>query len=102
MDSIPFDFLDTTSCEAEPIRFPGAVQPHGALFVVDPVSSRIEAASESAEELLGVAATELLGQSLASALRVASQEPRPQRLECRNFLHHEPRSLAYGPDIRLF
>jgi light-regulated signal transduction histidine kinase (bacteriophytochrome) len=36
-----------SSCEAEPIRYPGAVQPHGALLVFDPASGVIEAASES-------------------------------------------------------
>jgi chemotaxis family two-component system sensor kinase Cph1 len=28
--------LDVTSCEREPIRIPGAIQPHGVLLVVDP------------------------------------------------------------------
>jgi light-regulated signal transduction histidine kinase (bacteriophytochrome) len=47
-------------CDAEPIRFPGAVQPHGALLVVEPGSGRIVAASESCKALIGSGASELL------------------------------------------
>ena len=68
MDPLHFDPLDTDSCEDEPIRYPGAVQPHGALLVVDPVSSTILAASESCKVLIGLNAEELLGKSLASVL----------------------------------
>lgn len=68
MDPLHFDPLDTSVCEDEPIRYPGAVQPHGALLVVDPVSSTILAASESCKVLIGLNAEELLGKSLASVL----------------------------------
>jgi light-regulated signal transduction histidine kinase (bacteriophytochrome) len=27
--------IDTSNCEAEPVCFPGAVQPHGVLLVLD-------------------------------------------------------------------
>jgi light-regulated signal transduction histidine kinase (bacteriophytochrome) len=54
--------LDNRSCEAEPIRFPGAVQPHGALLVLEPASGIIEAASESCTALLGMPAEGLIGQ----------------------------------------
>ncbi len=59
---------DTNYCETEPIRFPGAVQPHGALLVVDPITGTIEAASESCETLLGLPATQLLGQRIGTCL----------------------------------
>ena len=72
MDSAHFDPLDTRSCEAEPIRYPGAVQPHGALLVVDPFSATIEAASESCIDLFGLHAQELMGQKLASVLGSAA------------------------------
>ena len=68
MDSLRFDPLDTRMCEQEPIRYPGAVQPHGALLVVDPVSSTILAASESCGALIGWQAEQLLGKPLASVL----------------------------------
>ena len=50
-----------SACELEPIRFPGAVPPHGALLVLDPQSAAIEAeqlnhVKESSQRLLGVLA----------------------------------------------
>ncbi len=51
--------VDTLSCEAEPIRYPGAIQPHGALLVLNS-SGIIEAASESCEVVLGCSAKSLL------------------------------------------
>lgn len=52
------------NCILEPIRTPGAVQPHGTLLVVDPTALVIVAASENARELLGRGADTLLGQPL--------------------------------------
>ncbi|CCG40459.1 PAS domain S-box protein [Magnetospirillum molischianum] len=56
--------LDTSSCETEPIRYPGAVQPHGALLVLDAESRTIEAASESCLALFGLLAGSLLGRRI--------------------------------------
>jgi signal transduction histidine kinase len=36
---------DTSNCETEPLRFPGAVQSHGAVLVLQPRTAMIEAAS---------------------------------------------------------
>jgi len=55
--------LDLSSCENEPIRFPGSVQPHGGLLVIDPKFATIIAASESCNLLLGLSAPNLLGLS---------------------------------------
>jgi PAS domain S-box-containing protein len=65
--------IDSTACEAEPIRFPGAVQPHGALLVLDPCSGIIEAASESCAWLLGHPAMQLLGRPVGQILGPESQ-----------------------------
>ena len=59
---------DLSSCELEPIRFPGAVQPSGALLVVQRASGVIEAASETCDVTLGWRADALLGKTLASLL----------------------------------
>jgi PAS domain S-box-containing protein len=59
---------DISRCEAEPIRFPGAVQPHGALLVVDPASGTVVAASESCASLWGARAPNLLGTPLKDVL----------------------------------
>ncbi len=67
------NLVDTTNCELEPIRYPGAVQPHGALLVLAAESDVIEAASDSCKALLGLSAENLLGQSAASIVgRVAA------------------------------
>ncbi len=67
-----FDNSDIANCELEPIRFPGAVQPHGALLVLQPASGIIVAASESCAALIGLSAASLLGQPLQQVLDVAA------------------------------
>ena len=52
----------------EPIRFVGAVQPHGAILVIDPLTQSIVAASESCSEMLGTSASALLGSSARAIL----------------------------------
>ena len=59
-------------CETEPIRFPGAVQPHGVLLVIRADSQVIEAASESCEAVLGLSAASLLEQPLGKIVGPAS------------------------------
>ncbi len=60
--------IDTTDCENEPIRFPGAVLPHGALLVLSPGERTIEAVSESCADVLGVFPDRLLGHPLDEIL----------------------------------
>jgi PAS domain S-box-containing protein len=56
--------LNTIDCAAEPICFPGAVQPHGALLVLRAQLEIIEAASASCAALLGRSAESMLDRSL--------------------------------------
>ena len=58
--------VDLSNCELEPIRFPAAVQPHGALLVLSPSGDSIEAASESCRDIFGTEATALIGQASSS------------------------------------
>ena len=51
-------------CVLEPIHAPGAIQPHGALLVIDPHSTEIVQASANTGVLLGREATSLLGRHL--------------------------------------
>jgi signal transduction histidine kinase/GAF domain-containing protein len=60
--------IDISNCESEPIRFPGAIQPHGALLVLDAKSRVVEAASESCDTLLGRPAEKMLGQHIFHVL----------------------------------
>lgn len=71
---------DLTACETEPIRFPGTVQPTGALLVVDLHSTKMEAASATCEKVLGEPPERLVGRALAQvfdpemALRLLADE----------------------------
>ena len=56
--------VDLTNCDLEQIQYAGAIQPHGALLVVEEPELRILQASRNTEELLGVPATTLVGRHL--------------------------------------
>ena len=45
--------IDLTNCEREPIHIPGAIQPHGVLLVIDPVSEKILQVAGDTDSLLG-------------------------------------------------
>ncbi len=53
--------LDLTACDREPIHIPGAVQPHGALLVLDRNSLRIEQAGGACEDFFGRPPRSLVG-----------------------------------------
>ncbi len=61
-------------CSREPIHLPGAIQPHGALLVVDPDTLQIIQASDNTRDALGVTATELLGTDIGSLVGADLQE----------------------------
>jgi light-regulated signal transduction histidine kinase (bacteriophytochrome) len=63
--------IDITSCEREPIRTPGAVQPHGFLLALDGQHTVLQA-SDNLARLAGVAAAEALGRSLAELIGAAN------------------------------
>lgn len=60
--------MELAACETEPIRYPGAVQPQGALLVVDPSQRLLVAASASCSEVLGRNAEQLVGRLLSEIL----------------------------------
>ena len=55
-------------CAREPIRVPGAIQPHGVLLSVTGVPLRIEQVSANCARELGLSSAELLGQPLSLLL----------------------------------
>lgn len=63
----PVTELDLEGCSREPIRIPAAIQPHGALLVLDGMS-RIVQQSANAAGFLGLGQVELNGQPLAAVL----------------------------------
>ncbi|MGD0678359.1 MAG: GAF domain-containing protein [Polyangiaceae bacterium] len=64
--TMPEERLDISDCDKELVHIPGAIQPHGALLAVDPFGLRIVAVSSNVGVLLGRAADQLLGRSIAS------------------------------------
>ena len=54
-----------TDCDSEPVRTPGCIQAHGALLVLRLSDLTILQASENALTILGQAASDLLGRSVA-------------------------------------
>lgn len=70
--------LDLDACAAEPIRVPGAIQPHGALLAADLADGAILQASVNMASVLGLAEpprtlTEVGGERLLSELRAWAQ-----------------------------
>jgi diguanylate cyclase (GGDEF)-like protein len=56
------------TCADEPIRIPGAVQPHGVLMSLDPETLRVEQVSANSGAVLGVAPEEIIGASPAALI----------------------------------
>ena len=62
------DPIDLSICASEPIRIPGAIQPHGALLVVGASDTVVTHASANLADFLGVSPGLALGQPLAAAI----------------------------------
>lgn len=67
--------LDVASCADEPIRVPGAIQPHGWLLVLDATGQQVAAYSENWQQLLDAPVDASTLQRLLAPLAL-----RPQRL----------------------
>ena len=57
--------VDLSACAAEPIRIPGAIQPHGVLLALEPRTLIVEAVSANSGAFLGLSPGELIGKSPA-------------------------------------
>ncbi|MBZ9780016.1 GAF domain-containing protein [Pseudomonas sp. REP124] len=62
------------NCADEPIRFPGAIQPHGLLLTLSEPAFEIIQISANVETLLGRAALELVGRPLHSLIGIEYAE----------------------------
>ena len=60
--------LDVMGCDQEPIHLPGAIQPHGLLFVLAEPALTIAQISENVGDVLGIPTIMLLGKSFADSL----------------------------------
>jgi len=66
LNNVTRGFID--ACEQEPLHLSGAIQPHGALLVLDN-AGRVSHASRNLPEWLGIEAERLIGSPLSEALR---------------------------------
>jgi two-component system, chemotaxis family, sensor kinase Cph1 len=57
--------VDLSNCDREQVQYPGAIQAHGAMLIVDEPDYIIRQASENCRQLLGRPAQDLLGMSIA-------------------------------------
>jgi light-regulated signal transduction histidine kinase (bacteriophytochrome)/HPt (histidine-containing phosphotransfer) domain-containing protein len=92
-------FADISLCEQEPVRVPGAIQPHGAFLVLDVLDLTIRGASANAESVLALSPRELLGQSitrLASTVDAAQLEVLLQALRRERVEDHNPFKISVG------
>ncbi len=67
--------LTLDNCDAEPIHIPGAIQPHGALLVLESPGLVVRSVSDNTAAVLGVPPAQILGASIdglldAEAVRV--------------------------------
>ncbi len=71
---------DLSECDTEPVRIPGAIQPHGALLVLDPVDLRIVGVSDNAARVLHKAPGDLLGRGIAAIAGGGASDALVERL----------------------
>jgi two-component system, chemotaxis family, sensor kinase Cph1 len=76
--------ISITNCDAEPVRTPGCIQAHGALLVLRLSDLSILQASENTQAILGQAAKQLLGHSVAVVVKAEGEA------RLRNILATEP------------
>ena len=62
------------SCESEPIRIPGSIQPHGFLLAIDIATQRVVRASANTSEKLGRPLADILSQPWPACLNVEAPQ----------------------------
>ncbi|MBC2658058.1 GAF domain-containing protein [Pseudomonas sp. MSSRFD41] len=88
-DSQAFEQL-LANCANEPIRSPGAIQPHGVLLTLDEPGLRIRQVSANVETLLGQRAEQVLEQPLDSLLGTEHTQSLGQLLQLERLLDAPP------------
>ncbi len=84
------------SCADEPIRIPGAIQPHGVLLTLRADTLQIEQVSANCIDLLGQPAEALLGQPLAVLLQPEHLEQVKQAISRPLAIDHEALQVSIG------
>lgn len=92
-DSQAFEQL-LANCANEPIRSPGAIQPHGVLLTLDEPGLRIRQVSANVETLLGQCAEQVVEQPLDSLLGTEHTQSIRQLLQLQHLLDAPPLYLG--------
>lgn len=64
--------VDFSNCDRELVQFPGAIQPHGVLLVVDEPDYVVQQVSANCRSLIGLGVDEVLGRSIAELFGAAA------------------------------
>jgi chemotaxis family two-component system sensor kinase Cph1 len=91
--------LDLSSCDKEPIRTPGSIQPHGFLLSLSPEFLVVQA-SDNLSRLAGMEAADLIGQPLSHLLGDALAGTLAIQLQQADFGHYPSfiRIVSIGND----
>jgi light-regulated signal transduction histidine kinase (bacteriophytochrome) len=93
--------VDVSQCDTEPVHLPGAIQPHGVLFVLDPLDSSITAVSDNAQRIIGLAPEALLGRNITCIVAPAEQAEISHILGLKNLEERNPFSLTLASGASL-
>jgi two-component system, chemotaxis family, sensor kinase Cph1 len=89
--------IDLSNCDREQVQYPGAIQPHGALLVLDAATLCIQQASANSADYLGLPPAGLLGQGIEGALGAAVAADLRERLSAEQLSTSFTRLLAVQP-----
>jgi len=73
MSEVKAPAIDKADCASEPIHIPGAIQPHGYLFVLDATNHAVVAVSRNAADAFDLSPADMLGRPASDFL--ASRTP---------------------------
>lgn len=62
-------------CDREPIQYPGKIQDHGAIMVINLLTRKIEQASGNIDKYVGFSSAELMGKTAAEVFPSLGQQP---------------------------
>lgn len=90
--------VDFSNCDRELVQYPGAIQPHGAMLIVNEPDYVVIQASANAGKFLGGTAEELIGRNIAEVLGGAAPAffERLQRMSLENTPVHVAREFFAG------
>jgi chemotaxis family two-component system sensor kinase Cph1 len=71
MSDVTFGHAGLTDCDREPIKFPGSIQPHGALLAIDTETLHVKQAGGNTSRFFGAEPRTLLGRPVADLFNEA-------------------------------